>query len=114
MSRSSLPRDLSRLITEGGFREEKDLLSFALAVGVFNDRKGDPSVIPERVVVDSLSAYPLCALIIDDNKPGYLSIEEMARVLQEHLAGGLELMVERAKGRSETDALKEMVGMTPL
>ena len=114
MRSSSIPSELSRLITEGGFREESDILSFAMALGVFNEMKGDTSIIEVGTDVGGLSIYPVCALIVDDGDPGALTIEEMSRELEAFLSGGIEMMIERIKGKSDIDALKEIAGMIPL
>ncbi len=108
-----VPEDLKCLIREGGFQDESTLVSFALALGIFNDLKGDLEDISDRISPETLRSYTLSALIISEGGTRDLDMEEMRKLMLKRIAGGFGLLRERIKGKVGSSALKEVARMIP-
>lgn len=103
--------ELGRLIFEGGFPDELSLTSFCMSVGVFHDRRVDEGRIPFGLRVDDLTSYEVCSLILNDQSGKEMDLRKMNRLLEEHLLGGIDLVLEKT---GNTSGLESMIRLTKL
>ncbi len=113
MNEQFVPEDLKCLIREDGFQDEDTLVSFALALGIFNDLNGDPKIISDRISPETLRSYTLSAIIISEGGTRDLDMEGMRNLMLQRIAGGFGLLRERVKGKIGSTALKEVARMIP-
>lgn len=113
MNEQIVPEELRCLIREGGFQDDNTLVSFALALGIFNDLKGDPQDISDRISPETLRSYTLSAIIISEGGIRDLDMEEMRKLMLQRISGGFGLLKERVKGKVGSTALKEVALMIP-
>lgn len=104
---------LEALVMEGGFPDERSLLSFCLSAGVFHDRKAKTSEIPFGLRIEDLHSYKVCSLILNDASVEEMDIKTMNRLLEQHLFGGIEIVMDRIKRRSGLDALISLTKLMP-
>jgi hypothetical protein len=108
-----IPRTLSNLICEGGFPDEDSLLSLGMAIGVFHDVRGETGVSSEILDIERLSAYELCAIMVNDQSVKEVDIERMKDILFGHLLGGLSMMEEKVGRKRGIDAFIAVATMLP-
>jgi hypothetical protein len=107
-----MPNDLGHLVCEGGFPDVGSLTSFALALGIFHDMKGEfRDNIPAP---ETLSSYSLAALIISEGGTRDMDVEEMRKEMIGMISGGYDMMSDICRGRSVQSALKKIAKLIPL
>lgn len=112
MNSIPIPEALEPLVCEGGFPDEGSLASFALALGIFHDRKGGyEDIMPAPEILPS---YSLAALIISDGGSRDLDVEEMRKEMMARISGGYEILYEICQGKSAQSALKQIAKLVPL
>jgi hypothetical protein len=105
--------EIGRLMIEGGFPDEISLISFCMSVGVFHNRRMKHGSIPFGLKVDDLTSYEVCSLIINDQSEEELELREMNMLLEEHLLGGINMILEEIKGTSGLESLKRASKLMP-
>ncbi|HHD16857.1 MAG TPA: hypothetical protein ENK47_09125 [Euryarchaeota archaeon] len=113
MRPSTAPPELAGLICEGGFPDERSLLSFAMSLGVFHGKRKEPEGSTNLIDVQELESYPLCVLVITDGGRSDMEPSRVREVLAEHLHAGLSMMkveVDRSRG---TRALRRIASLLP-
>jgi hypothetical protein len=111
--KKNIPADLEFLICEGGFPDEKSLTSFALALGIFNDVEGDSGDMDGMISPETLPSYSLSALVLSDGGRKDISMDRMREMMLRRIAGGLDLIITKVRGKSSIPALKELASMIP-
>jgi len=105
--------ELGSLIFEGGFPDELSLISFCLSVGVFHNRRVDEGRIPFGLKVDDLTSYEVCSLILNYQSLKEMNLRKMNKILEEHLLGGIEMVIEKTRNTSGLESLTRLTKLMP-
>ncbi|MEA3557766.1 MAG: hypothetical protein U9R75_00770 [Candidatus Thermoplasmatota archaeon] len=113
MNDMKLPEELSILVGDGMFPDRSSLLSFCLAVGLFEGKRdsGFFGSMPEDLT--EWEIWPLVQLIVHDMDDTIVDMKQMRAFLLEYLNGGVSIVMERTRGKKGSRALKRIADLLP-
>ena len=92
-----------------GFPSVEAMMSFALALGIREGRKGTLLWNGKSVDIESLDSYPAASLIHFLRNGGPEDPLDMRKEMEGFLSGGLEIIEEYAKGRKREIRIEIMI-----
>ena len=106
-------RELDKLVGDPGFSDRYSLLSFALSIGIFMDKKKDPpsGKIELHDTLD-ISIWPTVRMIFY-MRNGTMEPTKVRSEAERYLAGGLQMIMDRAGGKNELDSLEALIDLLP-
>lgn len=105
---------LAHLISETGFSGESRIMSMALSLGLFFDRRGDPGEGPcINVEASDLDIWPQIQIIVHDRDGRIPDVSGMNEYLQPFVLGGLDIMSGKVGGKKGYKALKALGELIP-
>lgn len=110
--KSDLPEWLVHLQDDGTYPDLESLLSFILAVGIFNDRKASQPLKEMPGTLTEWEIWPMVQMISHYRNPGIDDMTSMKKYLLPYLNGGMEVVREkmgRSKGKKALLRLSELV-----
>jgi glycogen debranching enzyme len=109
-----IPHEIDDLVNEYGFGSVRDLISFSLALGIFYDSEGDPTIYRDMISPETLPSYTLSAIVLSDGGNVDIDIEEMRERMLRRISGGVEILYGKIGNKNGLKALEEVARLIPV
>ena len=105
--------EMEKLVRDPGFKSAEDLISLALSLGIFFDKKGDPHGDKfETYDTVDLEIWPAVRMILHIRE-GEMAEGRIRSLTEEYLSGGMSMIANRTREKNRLDALESLMDIIP-